>query len=121
MELEPPKTPETSTPTAILLSSSPDIASEAESETIHVQVGPKPPAIFQNTVPQKRAGRNKMITPERVRLDKPVPSANFQFQKRKGATTLPVVHTVQDAIYIARDMVLQASTLADPNKNKQNC
>jgi hypothetical protein len=45
MELEPPKTLETPTPMPILLPSSPDLLSEARSDTIHVQVGPNPFAI----------------------------------------------------------------------------
>jgi hypothetical protein len=59
-----------------------------------------------------------MVTPERLRLNRPAPSMRFQFQKQKGTTTLPVVHTAQEAIYIARDMVLQASTLAETNQEQ---
>jgi hypothetical protein len=118
MGLEPPKTPETPTPTPILLSSSPDPTSEERSDTIHVQVGPRPFAISQNILPQKRGGGNSMITPERLRLSRPAPPMRFQFQKQKGTTTLPVVHTAQEAIYIARDMVLQASTLAETNQEQ---
>lgn len=61
-----------------------------------------------------------MTTPERLRLNRPALSTQFQFQfrKQKGATTLPVVHTAQEAIYVARDMVLQASTLAETNQEQ---
>jgi hypothetical protein len=88
MELEPPKTPVTPT---VLISSSLDPLSEERSETIHVQVGPRPFAMSQNILPQKRGGGNSMLTPERLRLSRPASSTQFQFQKRKDATTLPVV------------------------------
>jgi hypothetical protein len=123
MELDLPESPQTPTPTTIpnpiLLSSSPD-PSEARSDTIHVQVGPKPSTVSQNVVPQKRGGGNGMVTPERQRLIRPAPSIQFQFQKRKAATTLPVVHTAQEAILIARDMLLQASTSAETNQEQTN-
>jgi hypothetical protein len=118
MDLEPPKTPETPTPTPILLSSSPDPISEEESDTIHVQVGPRPFALSQSILPQKRGGGNNVTTPERLRLSRPAPALKFQFQKQKGTTTLPVAHTAQEALYIARDMVLQASTLAETNQEQ---
>jgi hypothetical protein len=118
MDLEPPKTPETPTPTPILLSSSPDPISEERSDTIHVQVGPRPFALSQSILPQKRGGGNSVTTPERLRLGRPAPALRFQFQKQKGTTTLPVAHTAQEALYIARDMVLQASTLAETNQEQ---
>jgi hypothetical protein len=118
MELEPPKTQETPTPMPILLSSSPDPPSEARSDTIHVQVGPNPFATTQNIVPQKRGGDKSMITPERLRLNSPALSTQFQFQKRKGATILPVVRTAQEAFFIARDIVLKALTLAETNQEQ---
>jgi hypothetical protein len=117
MELEPPKTPETPSPTPILLSSSPDPLIEETAETLHVQVGPKPFATSQNIVPQKRGGGNSMITPERLRLSRPAPAMRFQFQKQ-STTTLPDVQTVKEAIRIARSMVLQASTLAETNQEQ---
>ena len=117
MELEPPRTPETPTPTPILLSSSPDPLFEERAETIHVQVGPRPFAILQN-IPQKRGGGTSITTPERLRFSRPAPSTQFQFQKRKNATPLPVATTAQEAISIARDIVLQALTLAKTNKEQ---
>jgi hypothetical protein len=111
-ELESPKTP---TPTPVLLSSSPDTA---RSETIHVQVSQNPFAILQNIVPQKRGGGNSIMTPERLRFSRPAPATQFQFQKQKVTTTLPVVSSAQEAISIARDMVLQASTLAETNQEQ---
>jgi hypothetical protein len=118
IDLEPPKTPETPTPTPILLSSSPDPLIKETAETIHVQVSPRPFAVSQNMLPQKQGGGTSMITPERLRLSRPAPPMRFQFQSQKGTTTLPVVHTAQEAIYIARDMVLQASTLAETNQEQ---
>jgi hypothetical protein len=120
MDLEPPKTPETPTPTPvpIFLSSSPDPIREEGSDTIHVQGGPRPFAISQNTLPQKQGGGNSVTTPELLRLSRPAPPIRFQFQKQKGLTAMPVVHTAQEAIYIARDMVLQASTLAETNQEQ---
>jgi hypothetical protein len=121
MDLEPLKTPETPTPTPVLLSSSPDPPSEESSDTIHVQVGPRPFAIPQNIVLQKRGGGNSIMTPERLRFNRPAPATQFQFRKQNGATALPVASSAQEAISIARDMVLQASTLAETTKNKQSC
>jgi hypothetical protein len=72
-ELESPKTP---TPTPVLLSSSPDTV---RSETIHVQVRANPFAIPQNIVPQKRGGGNSIMTPERLRFNRPAPATQFQF------------------------------------------
>jgi hypothetical protein len=118
IDLEPPKTPETPTPTPILLSSSPDPLIKETAKTIHVQVGPRPFALSQNILPQKRGGGTSIITPERLQLSRPAPPLRFQFQSQKGITTLPVVHTAQEAIYIARDMVLQASTLAETNQEQ---
>jgi hypothetical protein len=111
-ELESPKTP---TPTPVLLSSSPDTI---RSETIHVQVKANPFAIPQNIVPQKRGGGNSIMTPERLRFNRPAPATQFQFQKQKGAIALPVASSAQEAISIARDMVLQASTLAETNQEQ---
>jgi hypothetical protein len=48
IDLEPPKTLETPTPTLVLLSSSLDPLSEERSNTIHVQVSLRPFAISQN-------------------------------------------------------------------------
>jgi hypothetical protein len=83
MELEPPKTPETPTPTPILLSSSPEPLSEERSNTIHVQVGPRPFAIPQNLLLQKRGGGNSMITPERLRLSRPAPSMSCLAKRQR--------------------------------------
>jgi hypothetical protein len=55
------------------------------------------------------------MTPERLRFSRPALATQFQFQKQKGATTLPVASSAQEAISIARDMVLQALTLAETN------
>jgi hypothetical protein len=71
MEREPLKTPETPTPTPILLSSSLDPTSEERLDTIHVQVGPRPFAIPQNILPQKQGGGNSIATLERLRLNRP--------------------------------------------------
>jgi hypothetical protein len=51
-------------------------------------------------------------------LNRPALTTQFQFQKLKGATTLPVASSAQEAISIARDMVLQASTLAETNQEQ---
>ena len=58
------------------------------------------------------------MTPERLRFNKPAPATQFQFQKQKGATALPVASSAQEAISIARDLVLQASTLAETNQEQ---
>jgi hypothetical protein len=108
-ELESPKT---LTLALVLLSSSLDTV---RSETIHVQVRANPFAIPQNIVPQKRGGGNSIITPERLRFNRPAPATQFQFQKQKGATALPLASSAQEAISIARDIVLQALTLAETN------
>jgi hypothetical protein len=110
-----PESPKTPTPTPVLLSSSPDTV---RSETIHVQVRANPFAIPQNIVPQKRGGGNSIMTPERLRFNRPAPATQFQFQKQKSATALPVASSAQEAISIARDMVLQASTLAETNQEQ---
>jgi hypothetical protein len=79
MELEPPKTLKTPTPTPalpILLHSSPDSLdplSEERPNTIHVQVGPRPFVSSQNILPQKRGVGNSIITPERLRFSMPAP------------------------------------------------
>jgi hypothetical protein len=70
IELEPLKTLETPTLTLILLSSSLDPLSGERAETIHLQVGPRPLAISQNMLPQKRGRGTSMITLERLRLSR---------------------------------------------------
>jgi hypothetical protein len=55
------------------------------------------------------------MTPERLRFNRPALATQFQFQKQKGAIALLVASSAQEAISIARDMVLQASTLAETN------
>jgi hypothetical protein len=77
MELEPLKTPETPTPTPILLGSSPDLLSEARSDTIRVRVAPKPLLFSQNIVLQKRGIGNSITTLERLRLNKPALLTQF--------------------------------------------
>jgi hypothetical protein len=77
MELEPPKTPETPTPTPILLSSSPDPLVEETAETIHVQVSPRPFSMSQNILLQKQGRGNSIITLERLRLARLALSLRF--------------------------------------------
>jgi hypothetical protein len=77
IELEPLKILETPTPTLILLSSSLDPTSKERSDTIHVQVGPRPFAIPHNILPQKRGRGNSIITPERLQLSRPALPIRF--------------------------------------------
>jgi hypothetical protein len=65
-------------------------------------------------LPQRRGRGPSMITLERLRLSRLALAIRFQFQKQ-STTTLLVVYTAQEAIYIARDIVLQALTLAKTN------
>jgi hypothetical protein len=80
IDLEPLKTLETPTLTLILLSSSLDPLIEETAETIHVQVSPRPFALSQNILPQKRGGGTSIITLERLQLSRPAPPLRFQFQ-----------------------------------------
>ena len=70
-ELESPKTP---TLTPVLLSSSLDTV---RSENMHVQVSLNPFAIPQNIVPQKQGGGKSIITPERLRFNRPALATQF--------------------------------------------
>jgi hypothetical protein len=77
IDLEPPKTLETPTPTLILLSSSLDPISEESSKTIHVQVSPRPFAIPQNMLLQKRGRGNSITILERLQLSRLALSIRF--------------------------------------------
>jgi hypothetical protein len=70
IDIEPLKALETPTLTLVLLSSSLDPLSEERSNTIYVQVGPRPFAILQNILLQKRERGNSIITLERLRLSR---------------------------------------------------
>jgi hypothetical protein len=118
MDLEPPERTGTSTPTPtpIQLSSSPDPIGDAGFETRHVRFAHKPFAIPQSVIPKKRGGSN-ILTSERL------PALNpFQF-----AATHPApapIHpatsglTEEQCLLKARDLVVQASTLATSTKRK---
>jgi hypothetical protein len=64
IELEPLKTLKTPRLTLIFLSSSLDTLMGGSAETIHEREGPRPFALSQNILPQKRGGGNSMITLE---------------------------------------------------------
>jgi hypothetical protein len=65
IELEPPKTLRTPKLTPIFLSSSPDPLMGGSAETIHEREGPRPVALSQNILPQKRGRGNSIIILER--------------------------------------------------------
>jgi hypothetical protein len=68
IDLEPLKTLEIPKLTLVLLSSSLDPLSKESSNTMHVQVSPRPFAILQNILLQKRGRGDSIITLERLRL-----------------------------------------------------
>jgi hypothetical protein len=75
--LEPLETLETPKLTLILLSSSLDPLIKETAKTIHVQVSPRPFAISQNILLQKRGRGTSIITLERLRLSRLALSLRF--------------------------------------------
>jgi hypothetical protein len=124
MDLEPPERPVTPTRLPIFLTSSPDPLGDPGPATRHVQFDPEPIAIPhgiipkqpRSTVPHKRSIASRNPTPDIVRQC-PAPSP---FQFAAGAPTCPAPSTMteEQCLLKARDLVVQASTLATSTKRK---
>lgn len=116
--------PEIAPQTPMMLLSSPDPLGSInlESPTNLISSNTSKPSYLEAakaaaTIPQKRIADTSIITPERLRM----PSAReFQFSTQILSTNLPKAQTAKEAISIARNMVLQASTLAKTSEEQSN-